>query len=73
MSTDTPTRKPNKPKKRKNNKKRNHGYTSTSPAVCIVLYDIAGRPMPDKIATEFVNIAADLADKYGYVINFTRQ
>lgn len=52
---------------------RNQGYTSKSPAVCIVLYDLAGRPMPDKIANEFVDKAADLAKKYGYVINFCRQ
>lgn len=52
---------------------RKQGYTSTSPAVCIVLYDLSGRPMPDKIAAEFVNIAGNLANKYGYAMNYTRQ
>lgn len=59
--------------KKKGRSPRKQGYTTQSPAVCVVLYDLTGRPMPDKIATEFVNHAATMAEKYGYVIHFCRQ
>lgn len=66
-------KKPRKKRRNKSNSHRKQGYTNVSPAVCIVLYDLAGRPMPDKIAAEFINTAAGIAKKYGYVISSTRQ
>jgi len=57
-----------------NNKrrKRNEGYAHKSPAVCIVAYDMNGRPMPDSHATEIVNTVTEIALRHGYLINFTR-
>lgn len=61
---------------RKNNKgrprRRREGYLHKSPAVCIVVHDPTGKPMPDKTATEILNTLNDVAMKNGYIINFTR-
>ncbi len=66
-----------RPTQRKRNKhhapRRLTGYTNISPAVCVVMYDLAGRPMPDLVQAEFVNMAAGIAAKYGYVISVTDQ
>lgn len=49
------------------------GYTSTSPAVCVVVHDLGGRPMPDRVANEIADAVTEKAVKYGYVVNITRQ
>jgi hypothetical protein len=53
-------------------KKRSNGYIHRSPAVCVTVYDLSGRPMPDSDATEIVNSVFEIAMEKGYVINFTR-
>lgn len=52
--------------------KRSNGYVHRSPAVCVVVYDLSGRPIPDTDATEIVNSIFDVAMAKGYVINFAR-
>ncbi len=51
---------------------RSHGYVQRSPAVCIVVHDPSGKPMPDSDATEIVNSIHEIAFSKGYLINFTR-
>jgi hypothetical protein len=53
-------------------RRRREGYLHKSPAVCIVVHDPTGRPMPDAVANEILNDVTDLALKHGYLINFTR-
>lgn len=53
-------------------RRRREGYLHKSPAVCVVIHDPSGRPMPDATATEILNRVTELAIKNGYLINFTR-
>lgn len=52
---------------------KTYGYTAASPAVCIVVHDLGGLPVNDKIAEEISDAVTELAVKYGYVVNWTRQ
>lgn len=52
---------------------RRKGYTNTSPAVCMVVHDLGGRPVSDKVVKELLDSVTDIATKYGYVINHTTQ
>lgn len=52
---------------------KTYGYTAASPAVCIVVHDVGGMPVNDKIAEEISDAVTALAVKYGYVVNWTRQ
>lgn len=66
-------------KSRKSNKRKfpkgakTEGYTATSPAVCIVVHDLGGLPVNDKIAEEIADVVTEKAVQYGYVVNWTRQ
>jgi len=51
---------------------RQGGYVPKSPAVCIVVHDPSGRPMPDKDADAIVNTIHEIAVSRGYIISFTR-
>lgn len=67
-----------KGKKPSKNKKfpkgsKTYGYTAASNAVCVVVYDYRGIPVNDKIAEEIADAVTELAVKYGYVVNWTRQ
>jgi hypothetical protein len=57
-----------KPKTRR----RREGYLHKSPAVCVVLYDHHGQPIPDDVATKFINAAFELAQQNNYLVSFTR-
>lgn len=61
-----------RPRNKRRPKQRSNSYVHRSPAVCVVVYDLSGRPMPDSDATEIVNSIFDVALDKGYVINFTR-
>lgn len=52
---------------------RRKGYTQKSPAVCMVVHDLGGRPVSDKVVGELLDSVTEIAVKYGYVINFTTQ
>lgn len=60
------------PTNKRRNRRRNEGYLHKSPAVCVVVHDPSGNPMPDKIAAEILNKVTDIALREGYLINFTR-
>lgn len=67
-------------KKRSSNAKRKFpkgavrkGYSNASPAVCIVVHDLGGMPMNDRVAQEISDAVTEKAVKYGYVVNWTRQ
>lgn len=49
------------------------GYIGASPAVCLVVHDLGGIPMNDKIANEILDVVTEKAVQYGFVVNFTRQ
>lgn len=53
-------------------RRRREGYIAKSPAVCVVVHDPSGRPMPDGIAAKIVNEVTEIALQNGYLINFTR-
>jgi hypothetical protein len=57
---------------RRPRRRRNEGYIAKSPAVCIVVHDPSGNPMPDKVAAEILNSINAVALDNGYLINFTR-
>lgn len=57
---------------KRNRRRRNEGYLHKSPAICVVVHDPAGNPMPDKIAAEILNDVTQVALREGYLINFTR-
>lgn len=48
------------------------GYVHKSPAVCIVVHDPSGKPMPDSVAAQIVNTIHETAVNNGYLISFTR-
>ncbi len=62
-----------KHKKRFPKGSKRQGYTSKSPAVCVVVHDLGGLPVSDKIADEILDVVTEKAVKYGYVVNYTRQ
>ena len=49
------------------------GYTAASPAICMVVHDLGGLPVGDKVANEILDAVTEKAVKYGYVVNYTRQ
>lgn len=49
------------------------GYTAASNAICIVVHDLGGMPVNDRIANEILDVVTEKAVEYGYVVNFTRQ
>lgn len=59
-------------KPRKSQRRRNEGYIHKSPAVCVVVHDPTGKPLPDKVATEVLNNVTEIALRNGCIINFTR-
>lgn len=56
----------------KQQRRRRHGYIHKSPAVCIVVHDPSGRPMPDAIAAKIINNVTEIALDEGYLFSFTR-
>lgn len=52
---------------------KRQGYTATSPAICLVVHDLGGLPVGDKVANEILDTVTEKAVKYGYVVNYTRQ
>lgn len=59
------------PYKRRRNR-RHEGYQHKSPAVCVVVYDMHGKPMPDTVAAKILNAVTDIAFENNYLISFTR-
>lgn len=53
-------------------RRRREGYIHKSPAICVVVHDPSGKPMPDKIAADILNNVTEVAIQNGYLINFTR-
>jgi hypothetical protein len=49
------------------------GYVQASPAICLVVHDLGGMGISDKIANEILEVVTERAIKYGYVVNYTRQ
>lgn len=49
------------------------GYTNKSSAICMVVHDLGGFPVSDKVAEEILDAVTAKAVKYGYVVNYTRQ
>lgn len=58
--------------KDKRRRRRREGYIPKSPAICIVVHDMHGRPMPDPIAAQILNAVTDIALQNNYLISFTR-
>lgn len=58
--------------KSKRPRRRNEGYIHKSPAVCVVVYDPTGKPMPDNVAARILNAVHETALEEGYIISFTR-
>lgn len=56
----------------KRRRKRREGYIRKSPAICIVIHDMHGKPMPDAVAAQILNAVTDIALANQYLINFTR-
>lgn len=59
-------------KKSKGRPRRREGYINKSPAVCIVVHDPTGQPLPDGVATEIVNAVNDISLGHGLLLSFTR-
>jgi hypothetical protein len=53
-------------------RRRREGYLHKSPAICVVIHDPTGRPMPDNVAAEILNNVTQIAISNGFLINFTR-
>lgn len=66
-------KKTKRPKKKFPKGSKRQGYTAASPAVCVVVHDLGGMPINDKIAEEIADVVTEKAVKYGYVVNWTRQ
>lgn len=57
-----------KPRRRR----RREGYLHKSPAICVVVHDMHGKPMPDAMATQILNAVTDIALENMYLVSFTR-
>lgn len=64
-------RKPSKRKFPKGSQRK--GYHAESNAICIVVHDLGGMPVNDRIANEILDVVTEKAVQYGYVVNYTRQ
>lgn len=60
----------NSKKGAKRNKRE--AYQHRPRAVCVVAYDVGGRPMPDSHAAEVANAVSEVAKKHGYLVSVTR-
>lgn len=60
------------PKSPPRRRRRREGYLHKSPAICIVVHDQHGKPMPDALAAQILNAVTDIALANQYLINFTR-
>lgn len=49
------------------------GYSNATNAICMVVHDLGGMPVNDKIANEILDAVTEKAVKYGYVVNYARQ
>lgn len=56
----------------KRRRRRREGYIHKSPAICVVVHDMQGQPMPDAIAAKILNSVTEIALKHNYLISFTR-
>lgn len=56
----------------KRRRKRREGYLPKSPAICVVVHDMHGKPMPDAVAAKILNAVTDIALEHSYLISFTR-
>lgn len=56
----------------KRRRRRREGYLPKSPAICIVVHDMHGKPMPDATAAQILNAVTDIALANNYLISFTR-
>ena len=57
---------------KKPKRKAQNDYEQRSQAVCVVVYNPEGRPMPDSIANEIVDAACEIAVRDGFLVSFTR-
>lgn len=57
---------------KKQRSRRKEGYLNRSPAICVVVHDLSGRPISDEIATKVVNAVFEVTEKERLAINFTR-
>lgn len=53
-------------------KRKSQDYEHRSQAVCVVVYNPEGRPMPDSIADEVADAAAVIAKREGFFVSVTR-
>lgn len=53
-------------------KRGRQGYIPKSPAVCITLYDLHGKPISDKIANEILELVNERSLSHGLMISYTR-
>lgn len=58
--------------KRRNKNRRKEGYIHRSPAVCVVVHDLTGKPISDEIASKVVNAVFEVTQEERLAINFTR-
>lgn len=57
---------------KKGGKRKREAYQHRPRAVCVVAYDMHGRPMPDSHASEVANAVSEIAKKHGYLVSVTR-
>lgn len=53
-------------------KKGRQGYIPRSPAICITVYDLHGKPISDRVADDILNIVNEKSLAEGLMISFTR-
>lgn len=53
-------------------RRKKRGYTHHSPAVCVTIYDISGRTLPERDVNLIVDSIQSVVSTKGYVINVAR-
>lgn len=61
---DTPTK--------RRGKKGKTGYLPKERAICIVVYDLGGKPIPADTVEEILNTVNELSLSKGLILNFTQ-
>lgn len=54
------------------NRRRKEGYLNQSNAVCVVAYDLTGKPISEEIAAQVVNAVFEITQGEKLAISFTR-
>lgn len=58
--------------KKRSKYRKEQSYKHRSQGVCLVAYNLEGRPVPDNLANEMADAVSNIAAREGFVVSVTR-